>query len=158
MCLTEESLLCLTGETKADIIYEKSNISMCACWRSISRRVEVELDAGGVCTVAKWVSWCSPSASPLLIQPGKSIRFHCSSFLFFHPHMLWVFFPKETHGLWQGWHLPCAEGTATGAWEGKGLLGGLICLYRTDYHGQSCRNGEIIEGNLLCPSHRILKR
>lgn len=158
MCLMEESLLCLTGETNAEVIYEKSSRSMCAWWGSISRRAEVcsmlswtvsALWENGFCDVVLQHHPPSCSLGHLLepiASPFSSLICTCSSLFFF------FFFQRKPMEHWL-----CAVGAAIGAWEGEGLLGALICLCRRACHRQSCVNGKIIEQNLLCPTHRFHK-
>lgn len=52
--------LCLTGETKAGVIHEKSSLSTCAWWGSISRRAEV-------CPTLSWT---------LVVSALRESRFH----------------------------------------------------------------------------------
>lgn len=52
--------LCLTGDLKADVIYEKSSVSMCAWWGSIPRRAEV----------------CPPSNRTLVVSALWENEFH----------------------------------------------------------------------------------
>lgn len=114
MYLMEESLLCLTGETKADVIYEKSSRSMSACWRSISRRTEVcSMSSWTLVVSALWENgFCDavlqhhPQSSSLghllepIASPSSSLIFTCSGFIFQRK-------PME--------HPLCAVGTASGA-------------------------------------------